>query len=50
MTPPPWCKMKVRTTGKLKLTWVEVVSKDLGACDLMADMALDRVDGGTGLE
>lgn len=32
-----------RTKGRPKLTWAEVVRKDMGACNLTADMALDRV-------
>lgn len=35
------------TRGRSKLTWVEIVRKDLSAYDLVEDVALDRVHGGT---
>lgn len=33
-----------RTRGRSILTWVEVVQRKMMACDLMADMALARVE------
>lgn len=32
-----------RTRGQSKLAWVAIERKDMGACDLMTDTALDRV-------
>lgn len=33
-----------RTRGTPKLIWVEVVRRGMVACELMADIALDRVE------
>ncbi len=33
-----------RTRGRPKLTWVEVVRRDMAACNLTADMALNRAE------
>jgi len=33
-----------RTRGRPKLTWVEVVRRDMVACNLTANMALNRVE------
>lgn len=33
-----------RTRGRPKLTWDEVVRRDMAACNLMAYMALNRVE------
>ncbi len=33
-----------RTRGRPKLTWVEVVRRDMVPCNLMTDMALNRAE------
>ena len=33
-----------RTRGRPKLTWVEVVKRDMAACNLTADKALNRAE------
>ena len=33
-----------RTRGRPKLTWVEVVRRDMAACNLTTDMALNRAE------
>ena len=33
-----------RTRGRPKLTWVEVVRRDIATCNLMADMTLNRAE------
>lgn len=48
-TPVNWSEMVQvanfkKTRERSKLTWVKVVRKDTNACDLIVDMALDRVE------
>lgn len=33
-----------RTRGRTKLTWVEVIRRDVAVCNLIVDIALNRVE------